>query len=163
MSETPGLKTTALDLITAEEAEGLTALVMRDNPEITDPEFALGCVDEALKFVATAAKHPANPKLRPSRWADAGWHALILTTVTYLKLGRKLGRFVHHVPEGPSTPRREEVTILESMQFIREAGYQPVDDKWLTPEGLSCHTECNVECNSCVNPGVISGGDLLAV
>lgn len=154
------LKPSALDLITPEEAHGVAALVIRDNPEITDQATALAIVDEALKFIATAAQHPANPKLRPSRRVDMGWHALILTTLTYVKLGRRLGRYVHHVPEGPSTPRREEVTILDSMELIREAGYATTDELWLTPDGLSCHTDCNVECNSCTNTGGVPGADM---
>ncbi|PPS89555.1 hypothetical protein [Streptomyces sp. MH60] len=150
-------KSSALDLLTPDEANSVASLVIRDNPEITDLALALSIVDEALKFVAAAAKHPADPAVRPSRRVDMGWHALILHTTIYVKLCQGLGRFVHHVPEGPETRRPVAVTQDDSIRVIREMGYEPNLDLWGgvgdAPLGGDCHTECNVECNSCTNPG----------
>lgn len=162
---TTSLKTSALDLITPEQARAVAALVIRDNPEITDQAAALSIVDEALKFVAAAAKHPADPKVRPSRRVDMGWHALILHTVIYVQLCQQLGRFVHHVPEGPETRRVVSVTQDDTIEVIREMGYEPNMDLWGgvgdAPLGGDCHTECNVECNTCTNKGFVPG-DVLA-
>jgi len=62
-------------------------------------------VNEALAFVATAARHP-HTYISPSRVVDEGWHALILHTAVYAGLCEQLGTFVHHYLSGPTVAAR---------------------------------------------------------
>jgi hypothetical protein len=151
----------ALGLLNNDDAERVAALVVRDNEGVTDQAQALAIVDEALKFLsaATTSKPGDGRRLRPSRVVDMGWHALILHTELYMTLCHKIGRYIHHRPEGPETLRREATTLDITQAAIREAGYEPVEYFWGTKgdteiKGGDCqHTECHQD-PGCTAPPV---------
>ncbi|MFJ7069219.1 glycine-rich domain-containing protein [Streptomyces sp. NPDC101115] len=150
------LQSSARHLLTDDGFADVVHLVMRDTDGIEQP-LAERIVDEALKFVATAASG-AGTGMRPSQLVDIGWHALILHTRTYEALCQKVGRFVHHVPEGPSTLRRDEITIDRTVAAIRAAGFKPDMYLW-SPiadtelQLTDCmHTECHDGGTGCAAP-----------
>jgi len=158
--EAPTLKTSALDMLTEDEANRVAALVVRDNEGVEDQATALSIVDEALKFLAAAANGKNKGKaLRPSRVVDMGWHALILHTEIYFKLCHGLGRYLHHRPEGPETLRRDATTLDNTVEAIRNAGYAPNEYLWgmkaeTEIKGGDCmHSECNQD-GACTAPQV---------
>lgn len=158
---TTALKDSALHLLTGDEANRVAALVVRDNEGVTDQALALNIVDEALKFLAAAAGNTGKGKaLRPSRVVDMGWHALILHTELYMTLCHKLGRYIHHRPEGPETLRRDATTLDDTTEAIRAAGYAPNEYLWGTRadteiKGGDCmHSECTGD-GGCTAPQVV--------
>ncbi|WP_370415047.1 hypothetical protein [Streptomyces fradiae] len=137
---TPAVRDAA-SLLTRAEFDGVTATVLDNNRDMAEQD-ARRIVEEALKFVAAAAMFPGG--MRPSRTIDEGWHALILHTRVYQALCRRLGRFVHHVPERPD-PTRHDPTALERTQArITEAGYVVDRTLWLGPSngGIPVAAEC---------------------
>ncbi|MEU8621006.1 hypothetical protein [Streptomyces sp. NPDC048623] len=136
----------AASLLTQEEFDGVAATVLDNNKDMAEPD-AGRIVEEALKFVAAAAMFPGG--MRPSRVVDEGWHALILHTRVYQTLCRRLGRFVHHVPERPD-PARHGLTALEHTQArIAEAGYEVDRALWLGPSNGSVTVAATCEHTSC--------------
>ncbi|MFE5591431.1 glycine-rich domain-containing protein [Streptomyces sp. NPDC056549] len=134
------------DLITPDEFDGVAATVVDDNPDV-ERHDAERIVEEALKFVAAGAQFPGG--MRPSRTVDAGWHALILHTKVYAQLCKKLGLFVHHVPERPD-PTRHDPTALERTQAcIVQAGYAVDRTLWLGPSNGSVPVAATCEHTSC--------------
>ncbi|MFF7610761.1 glycine-rich domain-containing protein [Streptomyces lavendulae] len=133
-------------------------LVVRDN-EGVEEALAARIVDEALKFVATAATATGR-HLRPSKLVDMGWHALILHTEMYRGVCAAAGRFVDHRPEGPETLRRDADTLDRTMDAIREAGYEPDTYLWgpladtEIQAGDCMHTECTEGGSGCAAPPV---------
>ncbi|MGI5341203.1 glycine-rich domain-containing protein [Streptomyces sp. CA-181903] len=90
-------------------------------------------MDEALKFVVTAARFPER-SIVPSRIVDEGWHALILHTRAYRDLCAELGTFVHHAPEHPDVGRYTPEVLGRTTALIEAAGF-PVDSElWGSPE-----------------------------
>lgn len=149
MSPETSLKPSALDLLTADEANRVAALVMRDNEGVEGQVLALNIVDEALKFLVACGKNQTGKALRPSRVVDMGWHALILHTELYMTVCSKAaGRMIHHRPEGPETLRRVATTLDNTTEAIRQAGYAPSDYLWgdraeTEVKGGDCmHSEC---------------------
>lgn len=145
----PELKSSALDLLTEDEVDRVARLVVRDNEGVESHDMAVEIIDEALKFMAAAAKNRTKGrKLRPSRVVDMGWHALILHTEINARVCGKLGRFIHHRPEGPETLRRDATALDETMAAMRDAGYEPREFYWGTRadteiRGGDCmHSEC---------------------
>ncbi|MFG2899513.1 glycine-rich domain-containing protein [Streptomyces zaomyceticus] len=133
-------------LLTTDEFEGVVATVLDNNTGMA-PADAQRIVDEALKFVATGAEFPGG--MRPSRTVDEGWHALILHTLVYQGLCRRLGRFVHHVPERPD-PTRHDPTALERTQArIEQAGFSVDRTLWLGPSTGSVPVSASCEHTSC--------------
>ncbi|MBL1099478.1 glycine-rich domain-containing protein [Streptomyces coffeae] len=114
--------------------DAVVGTVLRDNPEL-DEAMALRIVSEAVKFVAAEAV--SDRPLTPSRVVDEGWHALILHTQLYRELCRRLGRFVHHVPEAPDPERREPEALTRTQERIVEAGFTVDDALWLAPTDTS--------------------------
>jgi hypothetical protein len=166
-----GLKASALDMLTGDEANRVAALVMRDNEGVNDQALALSIVDEALKFLAASGKNTGNGKaLRPSRVVDMGWHALILHTEIYFKVCGQWGRYIHHRPEGPETLRRVATTLDDTTAAITAAGYTPNEYLWgdkaeTEVKGGDCmHTECSDDNGrACTSPqifGAVQTGTL---
>lgn len=131
-------------------------LVMRDNS--VEQPLAERIVDEALKFIATAASTPGTG-MRPSKLVDMGWHALILHTSMYEKLCKSQGRFVHHRPEGPTTQRRDDATLDATVAAIRDAGFEPDEYLWSRIAdtelqlGDCYHSECTEGGSNCTSSG----------
>lgn len=152
----PELKPSARHLLSPEGFADVVHLVMRDNEGVEQP-LAERLVDEALKFVATAASTPGSG-LRPSKLVDMGWHALILHTSLYAKLCAARGRFVHHIPEGPETQRRDDVTLDATVAAIRGAGFEPDEYLWSRIAdtelqlGDCMHSECTEGGSNCTAP-----------
>jgi hypothetical protein len=88
-------------------------------------DLAERIVTEALKFVATGARH-RNSSLAPSRVVDEGWHALILHTKLYEGLCASLGGFVHHYPERPDPSRFNGAVLQFTTSLMEHTGY-PAD------------------------------------
>ncbi|GGT05730.1 MULTISPECIES: glycine-rich domain-containing protein [Streptomyces] len=158
MATPTALVTSARHLLSGEGFARAVQLVVRDNDGI-DEALAERIVDEALKFVAAAAR-TAGRHLRPSKTVDIGWHALILHTAMYRSLCSSIGRFVDHRPEGPATLRRDADTLDRTLDAIREAGYQPDSYLWGSPAdtevraGDCMHSECTEGGSGCAAPPV---------
>ncbi|MBO8193867.1 hypothetical protein ITI46_19685 [Streptomyces oryzae] len=164
-------------LIAPDAFRGVVATVMDNNPGMDEPTAARA-VEEALKFVVAAAKFPTEP-MRPLRLVDEGWHALILHTALYAKLCARLGRFVHHHPDGPDTTDHVSDGHLRTVALMEEAGLSPDRDLWTVPSPVpvgasggrrrrggsgscstsscsSCGSQCGSSCGSSCGGG---GGD----
>ncbi|MCT9087923.1 hypothetical protein N4G70_03495 [Streptomyces sp. ASQP_92] len=156
------LKPSARHLIADESFQGAVRLVRRANPEV-DETLAERIVDEALKFVATAAGNKTpGLALRPSRIVDEGWHALIQDTRTYKRLADELGVFVHHVPETPATKKHDEVTVIRTLSAIERAGFVPDLYLWTREAqaevrvSADCmHSECTDGGSNCAAPHIV--------
>ncbi|SDT11652.1 hypothetical protein SAMN05216371_1324 [Streptomyces sp. TLI_053] len=144
-------------LVTPEEFAGVVATVERNNPGM-GVDTAEQITAEALKFVVACAASPRSG-LKPSRTVDEGWHALILHTVVYARLCKRLGLFVHHVPEPPDTTRHDPDALTRTMDAIRGAGYDVDTALWKPPTDRSIpvaagceHTEepsgCGFDCGN---------------
>ncbi|MGP3686546.1 hypothetical protein ACTVZO_17870 [Streptomyces sp. IBSNAI002] len=153
---TPTLDTSARHLLSDDGFARVAHLVQRDNDGIDEP-LAVRIVNEALKFVATAAQ-TTDRHLRPSKTVDIGWHALILHTEMYRTLCAAVGRFVDHRPEGPETLKRDADTLDLTMAAIREAGYAPDEYLWGpladadVHAGDCMHSECTSGGSGCAAP-----------
>lgn len=122
-------------LLPAEEREAVTATVLDNNPGMTEGT-AGRIVDQALAFVATAARNPLVP-IAPSRAVDEGWHALVLHTAVYARLCDRLGVFVHHYPERPDAARQGHDVIERTVALIRSGGFVPDPELWRGPDDAS--------------------------
>lgn len=156
--ETAPVVAEARDLITPEEFAGVASTVQRNNPGM-ELHRAEEITAEALKFVAACAASPTSG-LKPSRTVDEGWHALILHTVVYARLCKKVGLFIHHVPEAPDVTRHDPDALTRTMNAITAAGYdvdvtlwKPPTDRTI-PVAASCeHSEpapagCGFDCSN---------------
>lgn len=130
-----------LSLISEEEFAAVVATVLRDN-EGMEQITAERIVGEALKFVAACAR-TQGVGLRPSRPVDKGWHALILHTHTYERLCSRLGRFVHHTPDTPSSAGARMEALDRTQKLMAAAGYEPNRTLWhQTSGGAECCDYC---------------------
>jgi hypothetical protein len=120
------------NLLSEDEFAGVLATVVDNNVDIPE-QMAARIVDEALKFVATAAQFRTVPT-SPSRVVDEGWHALILHTAVYARLCERLGGFVHHYPERPEPDRHDDEIMARTVALVEEAGYSPDMELWRSPE-----------------------------
>ncbi|MFF8369280.1 glycine-rich domain-containing protein [Streptomyces lydicus] len=137
---------------------GMTETVLINNPGM-ERAMAERIVAEAIKFEAACAQSP-RLRLKPSRVVDEGWHALILHTRVKAELARKLGLFVHHVPEPPAPERHDPGALARTQDAIRAAGYVPDPELWAAPTNgtisvaASCeHSEpppagCGADCSN---------------
>lgn len=130
------------------------ATVVDNNPGMGE-QTAGRIVDEAVKFMATAARFPREV-IVPSRVVDEGWHALILHTRTYRELCDRLGLFVHHTPERPDPARYSARSIERTTALIEKAGF-PVDaELWGSPsQGLAMAVAANCQHSDDSGPIVI--------
>ncbi|MFE0101126.1 hypothetical protein [Streptomyces sp. NPDC059009] len=119
-------------LIPAAQYVSCRKTVMDANPDMAE-EMAGRIVDEALKFVAACAAHPAVG-LAPSRIVDEGWHALILHTAMYAELCDDLGMFVHHFPGWDPTHYDPEI-LNRTRALIGACGYVADAELWGPPTG----------------------------
>ncbi|MFP8905435.1 glycine-rich domain-containing protein [Streptomyces atacamensis] len=103
-----------------------------DNNDGMEKATAEQVVEEALKFVATAAQF-RRVVIAPSRVVDEGWHALILHTSTYADLCEGLGGMIHHHPEPPDADRYDGDVIERTCALIEEAGYSVNRELWTAP------------------------------
>ncbi|WP_106981588.1 MULTISPECIES: hypothetical protein [Streptomyces] len=148
MTLTIPLAQDARTLITDDEFVAVTATVGSNNPDMSWAN-AERITEEALKFVAAAAKFPGG--MRPSRTVDEGWHSLILHTLVYAKLCERLGRFVHHLPELPDPNRYKPGALDHTIARIREAGYEVDMELWTGPlEGIPVAANCQHD-NQCAD------------
>ncbi|MEU8824327.1 hypothetical protein [Streptomyces sp. NPDC048636] len=92
-------------------------------------------MDEAVKFAAAAAE--SSQPLAPSRVVDEGWHVLILHTRLYRELCKRVGRFVHHVPQAPDSERRDPEALTRAQERVVAAGFAVDDDLWMAPTDTS--------------------------
>lgn len=122
---------TARGLLTQEEFAGVAATVLDHNAGM-EQDVAERIVEEALKFVATAAAYPSEV-LVPSRIVDEGWHALVEDTRLYGRLCGILGYFVHHRPERPDPTRFNQQALDRTQARIVDAGYEVDRTLWLHP------------------------------
>jgi hypothetical protein len=136
-------------LLTTEEFNGVSATVLDNNPGI-DAGTAGRIVDEALKFVTTAAQFRTVP-ISPSHVVDEGWHALILHTALYARLCERLGSMVHHYPERPDASRHDDEVMAGTIALIGEAGYEPDMDLWRSPDKELVTVSAN--CSHTPKPG----------
>ncbi|GAA2635739.1 hypothetical protein [Streptomyces axinellae] len=123
-------------LLTPDAARGVVATVMDNNPGMDEPT-ARRVVDEALRFVVTAATFP-TATVRPSPLVDEGWHALILHTAVYARLCARLGQFVHHYPDAPDADdaaHADPDAHLGTVALIEEAGLSADKELWAPPKG----------------------------
>ncbi|MEV6399984.1 hypothetical protein AB0M39_35220 [Streptomyces sp. NPDC051907] len=169
MSVSTQLKQTARDLISDQDFDLVTKVVLRANRESgMERELAESIVDEALKFEAACAANTGEKSLSPSRLVDEGWHAIILATRVKQRLAAKIGKFNHHVPEFPSadggTLERRDDAAVRSMEAIRAAGYQPNELLWtrVMDENAAVtadcmHTECHDGGSACSAPPSVTG------
>ncbi|MFJ9771947.1 glycine-rich domain-containing protein [Kitasatospora sp. NPDC101157] len=134
---------TARSLITPEEFIGVASTVQRNNPGMA-LDTAEEITAEALKFVAACAASPTSG-LKPSRTVDEGWHALILHTVVYARLCKRLGLFVHHVPEPPDVTRHDPGALARTMDAITAAGYEVNASLWKPPTDRSIPVAADCE------------------
>jgi hypothetical protein len=144
-------------LLTHEQHGDVVATVLDNNPSMDQP-IAHRIVDEALKYLATAATFP-TAYIQPSRIVDEGWHSLILHTALYANVCEKLGGFVHHYPERPNPERHDETTMARTVALMEEAGHSPDRELWtgptktLVPVAASCsHTPVPGGCGP-IRPG----------
>ncbi|MGW1436944.1 glycine-rich domain-containing protein [Streptomyces griseus] len=151
----PALRTSARDLITPEEFDGVVNTVLGNNVNM-ELDVARRITDEALKFLAASASFPGQG-LRPSRVVDEGWHALILHTRVYQRLCQTLGTFIHHVPE-IGDPTRFAPGILEpTVEAIMNAGYAPDRDLWVGPNDPSIPVAASCQHSPDGGPGTCTG------
>jgi hypothetical protein len=129
-------------LLPPEDRAAVTATVMDNNPGMPE-RTATRIVDEALAFVATAARNPQED-IAPSRVVDEGWHALILHTALYARLCERLGAIVHHYPQRPDPSRYDQDVIDRTTALIAQEGYTPDLDLWTHPTdpGLPVAADC---------------------
>lgn len=155
MTTTTELKHSVRHLLTADGFDRVVHLVMRDNEGIDRP-LAERIVDEAIKFVVTAATRTSETRLRPSKIVDLGWHALILHTGLYAKLCERAGGFVHHQPEGPETLRWSATTMTATVDAIHAAGYTTDGELWGDTSEMAwgdcMHSECTEGGSACCAP-----------
>ncbi|MFI0739213.1 glycine-rich domain-containing protein [Streptomyces sp. NPDC021100] len=130
------------------------ATVADNNPDISHKTCGR-IVDEALKFVVTAARFPGQ-SIVPSRVVDEGWHALILHTRAYRDLCAELGTFVHHTPERPDAGRYAPEIIGRTTALIEAAGFLVDPGLWGSPEhGLARHVAAKCQHSDDGGPIVI--------
>jgi hypothetical protein len=122
-------------LLPPEEREAVTATVLDNNPGMNG-DTAGRIVDQALAFVATAARNPLAP-IAPSRVVDEGWHALILHTSLYTRLCDRLGRFVDHYPERPDPSRHSDGVMARTTALIEAEGFTVDLELWTHPTDTS--------------------------
>ncbi|WP_043180878.1 glycine-rich domain-containing protein [Streptomyces sp. NRRL F-5123] len=122
-------------LLPPEERAAVTATVLDNNPGMAE-DTAGRIVDQALAFVATAARNPLVP-IAPSRTVDEGWHALVLHTAVYARLCDRLGVFVHHYPERPDTARQGPDVIERTVVLMLAEGFVPDAELWMPPSDTS--------------------------
>ena len=118
-------------LLDVTQRHGVVQTVMDANPDMT-AEMAGRIVDEAAKFVLTAAEFP-QADLAPSRVVDEGWHALILHTRLYKTLCARRGNYVEHTP-GYDPGNYDPAILTRTQAMLREAGFTPDDELWTTPD-----------------------------
>jgi hypothetical protein len=132
----PGSPIPVLDspraLLTDPEFNSVRMAILNNNYGMA-PEMAGAILEDALAFVATAARNP-GVGLVPSRVVDEGWHALILHTSIYWNLCLRFGNFVHHIPEPPDAGRWDEIVIRRTIAHIEAAGYPVHHSLWRGPE-----------------------------
>ncbi|MFI2367702.1 glycine-rich domain-containing protein [Streptomyces sp. NPDC018833] len=155
------------DLLAPDAFGSVNATVLDNNPGMDEPT-ARRVVEEALKFVVAAVKFPTTP-IRPSRLVDEGWHALILDTALYAELCARLGRFVHHCPDGPDSPHQAPDAHLRTVALIEEAGLSADKELWTVPTnalglaGAKCRRPRPGQPGGCTTPSCGSscggGGD----
>lgn len=136
-------------LLTPDGFGGVVATVRDNNPDMNDAT-AQRIVSEAIKFIATAAQFPAA-KITPSNVVDEGWHALILHTNLYEKLGNRLGRFVHHWPERPDQERHDPHALTRTVALIEQAGFTVDSELWAGPTKALVAVAAN--CSHTPKPG----------
>lgn len=129
-------------LLSDAEFDAVTATVM-DNNQGMDYPMAGRIIEQALAFVATAARY-RTARIAPSRVVDEGWHALLLHTDTYAALCDRLGGFVHHYPERPDPQRQTQQIIDRTTALIEEVGHAVDYDLWRLPtnELVSVAADC---------------------
>ncbi|MBW1601868.1 hypothetical protein JJV70_07040 [Streptomyces sp. JJ66] len=118
-------------LLTPEQYGDVVATVL-DNNDGMHLTVAARITEQALAFVATAARYP-TAVIAPSRVVDEGWHALILHTTVYAELCERLGGFVHHYPERPDEERFDPGVIARTCALMEEAGYAVDRELWTAP------------------------------
>jgi hypothetical protein len=136
-------------LLTREQHGDVVATVLDNNTGMEEPT-ATRIVDEALKYIATAASFP-TAYIQPSRIVDEGWHALILHTALYANLCEQLGMFVHHYPERPNPDRHDEGAMARTVALVEEAGHRPDRELWTGPTRLLVPVAAN--CSHTPVPG----------
>ncbi|MGD9482345.1 hypothetical protein WDH52_03650 [Streptomyces sp. TRM70308] len=119
-------------LLADDQLADVVATVLDNNDGIVEP-IARRIVDEAIRFVATAAAFP-TVAITPSRVVDEGWHALILHTALYANLCERLGgMFVHHYPERPGPERHDDGVLTRTTTLMEKAGYTVDYELWTAP------------------------------
>ncbi|MFE5327941.1 glycine-rich domain-containing protein [Embleya sp. NPDC056575] len=95
-------------------------------------------------FLAVGAANP-GVRMTPSALVDVGWHAWVLHTVDYAEYCRRIGGFVHHVPDvGPRTAVEGRADVVRTVEVIKAAGF-PVDaELWAVAAG-----DCEAACSQC--------------
>ncbi|GAA0648369.1 hypothetical protein GCM10010174_84740 [Kutzneria viridogrisea] len=128
-------------LITEELFSRLVARIVRD--EGIEPVLATRILDQALAFLAAAARHAGEP-LSPTALVDIGWHVLILHTKEYAELCQRVaGRFIHHVPD--DGPGERGLIRDRTLTAISAAGYAVDSELWTlsATDCGNCHEDGN--------------------
>lgn len=113
------------------QRQGVVQTVLDNNPGL-EPGMAERIVDEAARFVLTAAEFP-QAALTPSRVVDEGWHALILHTRLYKALCARRGNYVEHTP-GYDPANYDPALLTRTQAMMREAGFTPDEELWTAPD-----------------------------
>jgi hypothetical protein len=117
-----------------------------------DPAMAPRVVDQALAFLATAAR-TTNPDgaLTPSVAVDPGWHAFLMYSRPYRTFCEQFaGRFIDHVPDDDPTVSGVRANtaahrVAFTMQAIARAGYVVDPELWPAESAKcgQCHEDGN--------------------
>lgn len=110
-------------------------------------DLAVRIMDQTLAFLAASAATP-DARLVPSRLVDIGWHTFLLYTRDYTDFCHQIaGRYIHHIPSGPTGEAADTATErMRTLAAITAAGYTLDADLWpLAVEGR--HGECSDEGN----------------
>ncbi|MFI8988682.1 glycine-rich domain-containing protein [Streptomyces antimycoticus] len=118
-------------LLDGPQRQGVVQTVLDNNPGM-EPGMAERIVDEATKFVLTAAEFP-QAALTPSRVVDEGWHGLILHTRLYKALCARRGGYVEHTP-GYDPENYDPAILTRTQAMMREAGFTPDEELWTAPD-----------------------------
>ncbi|MCQ8191113.1 glycine-rich domain-containing protein [Streptomyces rugosispiralis] len=113
------------------QRQGVVQTLLDNNRDMT-AEMAGRIVDEAAKYVLTAAEYP-QAAMAPSRVVDEGWHALILHTRLYKALCARRGNYVEHSP-GYAPENYEPAILTHTQAMMREAGFTPDEELWTAPD-----------------------------
>ena len=126
-SKTRGVSWHARDMIPAPLFEKLAGYVAKQQ-EVT-PVYASRMVEQMLIWLKAVAENP-TVRLAMDETVDPAWHAFILHSEEYTAFcDRVFGRYLHHVPPGPSSSMPDEA-INRTLPALHATGYAVDEEFW---------------------------------